>query len=439
MYKWIVIVLFFGTTIPSVIPLYAQQWQLTNIQTEVVLYPRRERFKQYLHQMVKVNLSEPYHPDKEESYNQALDAVTQFMLNDTVTIHYLQQALNTYTLLPSGTQKALLEAILSTQSPAFVTTIQQLLQHEKQPKHLAMMAEYVLQNTTKPRITTIADLQKLLPQTTIDNGDSISLTYLLRQYLLEKRRVPLFLDSSQWCALFALQQQKNEKTIYSIQRHNRNFAGLAIIQNADGRFARDSTGALLVFQQLARSASNMPYFITNGNTPQGMFKVVGTAISHNQLIGPTPNIQMVMPFENDSLFFGTDTLTTLQKQQLYRSLWPTVFQNHAPIWESYHAGYIGRSEIIVHGTTIDPDYFSEQSFFPLVPTMGCLSTYESWNIFNGRLLKSQQLQLTNTFFADGIMNGLLVVLEKDNVQQPVSLSEIESIVNMYENKYHMCK
>jgi len=195
----------------------------------------------------------------------------------------------------------------------------------------------------------------------------------------------------------------------------------------------------LVFQQLARSASNMPYFITNGNTPQGMFKVVGTAISHNQLIGPSPNIQMVMPFENDSLFFGTDTLTTLQKQQLYRSLWPTVFQNHAPIWESYHAGYIGRSEIIVHGTTIDPDYFSEQSFFPLVPTMGCLSTYESWNIFNGRLLKSQQLQLTNTFFADGIMNGLLVVLEKDNVQQPVSLSEIESIVNMYENKYHMCK
>ncbi len=439
MNKWIAIFVFFGTIIPSVTSLYAQQWQLTNIQTEVVLYPRRERFKEYLHQMVKVNLSVPYHADKEESYNQALDAVTQFMLNDTVTIHYLQQALITYAQLPSGTQKALLEAILSMQSPAFVTTIQQLLQHEKQPKHLAMMAEYVLQNTTKPRITTIADLLKLLPQTTIDNGDSISLTNLLRQYLLEKRRVPWFLDSAQWCALFALQQQKHEKTIYSIQRHNRNFAGLAIIQNADGRFARDSTGALLVFQQLARSASNMPYFVTNGNTPQGMFAIVGADISRNQLIGPSPNIQMVMPFENDSLFFGSDTLQNFHKQQLYRSLWPPSLQQYSPIWQAYEAGYIGRSEIIVHGTTIDPDYFLQQPFFPLVPTMGCLCTYENWNIFNGKLLKSQQLQLANAFFADGVMSGKLVVLEKDNVQQPVSLNEVTLLVNAYEHKHIMFK
>ena len=43
--------------------------------------------------------------------------------------------------------------------------------------------------------------------------------------------------------------------------------GLAIIQNADGKFERDERGRLIAVRQLARSGSNLPYFITNGNTP----------------------------------------------------------------------------------------------------------------------------------------------------------------------------
>ena len=64
--------------------------------------------------------------------------------------------------------------------------------------------------------------------------------------------------------------------IYSFQRWNRDYPGMAIIQNGDGSFARDSLGNLLIFQQLARSASDLPYFITSGSTPQGIFSVQGT-------------------------------------------------------------------------------------------------------------------------------------------------------------------
>ena len=37
------------------------------------------------------------------------------------------------------------------------------------------------------------------------------------------------------------------------------------------RFVRHPDGRLMVFQQLARSGSDLPYFITNGSTPQGIF------------------------------------------------------------------------------------------------------------------------------------------------------------------------
>ncbi len=223
--------------------------------------------------------------------------------------------------------------------------------------------------------------------------------------------------------------------IYSFQRWNRDYPGLAVVQNGDGTFARDSHGKLLLFQQLARSASGLPYFITAGNTPQGIYSVQGTGISHNNLIGPTPNLQMLLPFENNLLYWHQLPDSTATFLQNYTLLLPADWRNYLPMLEAVQAGAAGRTAIIAHGSTIDPDYFKDKPFFPLTPTLGCLSTQENWNIYTGKLLQSDQFDFVNTYLArEEDEAGYLLVINLDDKQAPVSRQEIEKMVNEFENK-----
>lgn len=57
--------------------------------------------------------------------------------------------------------------------------------------------------------------------------------------------------------------------------------------------------------------------------------------------------------------------------------------------ESFDAGKLGRSEIIAHGTTINPAYYQNQTYFPNTPSMGCLCSPESWKKKGERIYSSQ--------------------------------------------------
>ncbi|MFN4286093.1 MAG: hypothetical protein ACK4E8_09050 [Lacibacter sp.] len=48
------------------------------------------------------------------------------------------------------------------------------------------------------------------------------------------------------------------------------------------------------------------------------------------------------------------------------------------MWESFEAGRIGRTEIIAHGTTIDPAFYKGQPYWPHTPSLGCLCSPEWW-------------------------------------------------------------
>lgn len=73
-----------------------------------------------------------------------------------------------------------------------------------------------------------------------------------------------------------------------------------MIRKGDGTWLKDSSGEPFRFTQLARSITNLPYYITNGNAPQGLYKINGFDSSSNNWIGPSTNLQMIMPFENGS-------------------------------------------------------------------------------------------------------------------------------------------
>ena len=95
-----------------------------------------------------------------------------------------------------------------------------------------------------------------------------------------------------------------------------------------------------------------------------------------------------------------------------------------PLYESFYAGKAGRTEIIAHGTTINTDYYRNQSFYPLTPTQGCLCTREIWSTVNGKRVESDQQKLVDALKVAGGANGYCMVIEIDDQQKPVSINEI---------------
>jgi hypothetical protein len=398
------------------------------VYSDFVLQQRRTDFDRHMKEKtINAAFALPLNSDTEEKYVEACWAISQFLLRSPQIEKGLRTLITKYPSLENETQRALLEAVYGVYPTIFKNEVRRLNSKETHPKLFAMQAVYQYRlDHSKPAVTLLRkQLQKRFP-----NYREDALLVQLDDYLQThdqrvKRATP---DIKK---IFAYRKQSGQKTIYSFQRWNRDHPGLAIIQETDGSFARDSSGRLKVFQQLARSASDLPYFSTNGSTPQGIYSIQGTAVSRNALIGPTPNIQLVMPNEADSVFWHSvyDSLQTPIAN--YLNLLPQEWRNYVPVTESFYAGKIGRTEIIAHGTTIDPEYFKGKPFYPLTPTMGCLCARESWNSSNGKILQSDQLDLANTFLATPGSTGYLVVINLDNKQQRVNREEIEKIVSSF--------
>jgi hypothetical protein len=233
--------------------------------------------------------------------------------------------------------------------------------------------------------------------------------------------------------LFRYQENRGQKIIYSFQRWNRDYPGMAIIQDADGNFLRDAEGHLLCFEQLARSGSDLPYFLTNGSTPQGVYHLLGTGIAHNNFIGPTPYLSMILPFENSwEKYFGQNRADTNDSLFLYKELFPESWRDYKPMMEAWSAGKSGRRAIIAHGTTLDPEYFKGKPFYLFTPTQGCLCAKELWNPTSGKLLLSEEFNLVSAFLSSPGNRGYLYVINIDNQQKPVTRPEIERLIKEFE-------
>ncbi len=193
----------------------------------------------------------------------------------------------------------------------------------------------------------------------------------------------------------------NQTVLISFQYADRNTPGYLMVRLSNGKWLSDANNKPYQFQQLARSITNMPYYLTNGNTPQGLYKLTGFDSSTNNWIGPTTNLQMLMPFEKDGKnnFFETQNV-----EKEYKELLGSLAEN-INLWQSYEAGKIGRTEIIAHGTTIPTDFYKSTTYFPCTPSLGCLCSPEIWDdngkrelsIQNEWILLLKQRQLNPNF------------------------------------------
>jgi len=400
-----------------------------SISTDFVLYQRRIDFDKNLrNKTITATFSEPLDSNNEDKYREACWAISQFLFQSAEIEKGFTTLFTHYTTLESSTKRALLEAVYGIYPTEYKKEIQYLIQDEKIPKLFAMQSVYL--SRIDQTATNTGALLQLLTQHFPNYHEQVLLTelekYLLYHQTFVAQPIPDIVS------LFRYQKKSGQKMIYSFQRWNRDYPGLAVIQNADGNFCKDAGGKLAVFEQLARSASDLPYFITNGSTPQGIYSIQGTEISHNNFIGPTPNIQLVMPNETDSVFWHTPYDSLQDPLTNYLNLLPESWRSYLPMTESFFAGKAGRTEVIAHGTTIDPDYFKNKPFYPLTPTMGCLCAKETWNIFNGKLIQSEQFNLANSFLSTSGHTGYLIVINLNAQQKAVSRDEIEKMVRAYE-------
>jgi hypothetical protein len=370
----------------------------------------------------------------EDKYLSACWAVSQFLIYSPQVEGGFDTLFHGYASLSYDTKRAFLEGVYAVAPTRYTEAMLGVLEKETDPKLFALCAVYLYRADTS---TENSNMLKIRMVEKFPDYDSLSLLHELAGYLSyngrrRKERTP------EITALFSYQRSRRQKTIYSFQRWDRDYPGLAVIQGEDGRFIRDGLGRVQIFQQLARSGPDLPYFITNGSTPQGVYSIQGTDVSRIGFIGPTPNIQLLMPFESTwEKFFHVDSDSMpgeeeIDSLRLYQELLPPGWRNYAPMMEAWSAGQVGRTEIIAHGTTIDPEYFKDKPFYPLTPTMGCLCARELWNPTSGHPLVSEQLNLVNAWLSKPGKKGYLYVINVDDRHAPVSRTEVEAWITKWE-------
>ena len=286
-------------------------------------------------------------------------------------------------------------------------------------KVFAMCAEYLQASTNNALKKDIAT--RALMKLAADSSNAIlkQLNYRLNEMVKAKVLPPLKDILHQ--AFFA-----NATVVFTFQRINRDYPGISIIRDSAGNFLKDEYGNIFSVPQLARSINNLPGYLSNGNTPQGIFRMKGFDVSNSNFIGPTKNIQLTMPAETSLQHFMNDSTITdsVWKEGWYKKLLPLSWTNYFPIYETYYAGKAGRTEIIAHGSTVDPRYYKGQPYYPLTPTLGCLCTKEIWNEEDGKRTASDQQKLVDALQKAGGANGYYVLIELNDEQRPVTISDI---------------
>lgn len=370
------------------------------------------------------NLSLPLTTENEESWEDAFYSMALLNYRTLWLDNRIRLSFDSIGSRSPEFQRSLLEMISTVYPSAFKKEVLQMAENisTDNAKVFAMCAEYVYRKDSSAEVVLNA----------LNNIHRYALFYdtekgaTILQMLYQSLSKPSFSNTAKIIKTITAKTYLPGNTIvYSFQRHNRNYPGIVMVRKPDGSFVTGTGGNIFYTQQLARSVSNLPFYLTNGNTPQGIFRMNGFDISKSLAIGPTTNIQLMMPFETTPQFFLKDpSITdTIWNESLYKKLLPAAFADEPALLQTYFASRIGRTEIIAHGTTVDPEYYRNQPYYPHTPTQGCLCTREIWDATGKRSVSDQQA-LADAVKKTGSADGYLIVIELDDRPQPVSIEEI---------------
>ncbi|MFN0082655.1 MAG: hypothetical protein ACKVOM_09085 [Ferruginibacter sp.] len=412
------IILTAALTLSAAVFLYAQN---NGPYFKDALKENREKFYKKIIISINKNLSLPFTAENEDQLRSAFYNIGLVKYKTTFVNNRIDSAVKTMRLRSEDYQKALINLINSDYPKKYASYVFAIFKKTTDAKLMAMAANYLLPTVTPMQVKAMQlQTNTLLTQST-DNAILYELTEQLKNY--NKKIVTPSIKT-----FFAKNYLPGQVLVFSFQRKDRNYPGLTLVRDTAGDFVKNEDGNYFAVGQLARSLSNMPGYITNGNTPQGIFKMNGFDTSSNFFIGPTTNIQLSMPHEYHPFVVDGNLLDTTWSLQQYKDLLPNNFRNYHPIYGTFYAGKAGRTEIISHGTTIDTSFYTNQSYAPYSPSAGCLCTKEIWSNKTGYLQISDQLLLTQAIQKAGGPYGYLIVVELDDKKQAVKLKDILSLI-----------
>ena len=320
-------------------------------------------------------------------------------------------------------KKEFLQLINSDYPEKYRAQVKSLLNNTDDPLLFAMEVNYLLHTASANELKMMEQLAAkrllALPE------DAVLQALNMQLNNISKKMIPPSLS-----AFFDPAYLPGQVIVFSFQRKNRNFPGLAMVRASNGKMLKNDDGTFFSVGQLARSESNMPGYISLGNTPQGIFRMDGFDTSKNFFIGPTTNIQLTLPFEFKASHFFRDSSLADNDWQIkrYSALLPENFRNDEALSGTWYAGKAGRNELIAHGTTIDPAYYQHTGYGPYSPSAGCLVAKEKWNEQTGMLQSSDELLLSEAVKKAGGAKGYLIVIETGDKQFPVSVNDIRPYI-----------
>lgn len=368
-------------------------------------------------------LSQPLTDSTEELWQDAFASMELVYHTSPWEESRLRYAFDSVEYRSPGFQRSFIELIFANYPTQFKTEINSFLQKTTNQKVFAMCAEYLLRSNNDSANKEM--LFKLMQSRFHDFQQPILLS-LVKKLVGPQPSTPDLSD------LFDKKYLPGSVVLFSFQRKNRDYPGLVIVRDGRGNFIKNADSTVFYVNQLARSLSNLPGYLTDGSTPQGVFRMKGFDVSRSSFIGPTINIQLTMPGETSIRHFLKDSSLTdsVWTEAWYSKLLPLSLRSYFPIYQTYFAGMAGRTEIIAHGTTVDANYYRSRKFFPYTPTEGCLCTKEAWSPDTGRRIESDQQKLVDAIKQAGGPDGYCIVLEIDDGQRPVTIEDALHLISI---------
>ncbi len=376
---------------------------------------------------IRLSLAAPSDARPDNGVADALDAVAFLNTEREQMLDLLLDQLSALPTKPASHQRAILTSAYSLYATESAAQLMPLLKTISTPREFSIAAYAVLKADSSAAVK--AKLRDILQRRFPDGTNEPRLRALDHVLTADvedelKKRPPLG-------DLLSADFRRGVPVIFSFQRKDRARFGLAVVRGASGKFVRNADGSIFNIAHLAMALSNLPGTITNGNTPQGLFTIVGSGTATNPWIGPTPYLESKVPIEASvaefehnpnvaALLNSSDEWTEAR----YESFLPASWRNYFPFKEAFLAGQAGRNEMLLHGTVINSEYYRGASFYPGTPSAGCLVAMETWSKADGRMVSSDQLSLAKAFTADGLDRGYLVVVELDDRLDAVVLDEV---------------
>jgi hypothetical protein len=392
--------------------------------------------KQRLTKSIKEAFTLPINNENGLAYESALWAMLMLEYKPTEAITVIKKGLQDFTLLEPSLQNSLLETVYALYPKDFEKEILNLVSFQFNnltPKQFAVCGEY-LYNVNPKKHSKM--LKNICTDAFLKNLDNVS-----NQLYFGNLSTRIINRSKKWdnkneiaflSKIVNNQILPNKNVIISVQNKNRDYPGIVIIRDSAGKIVLQND-TIMYTQQLARAVTNLPFYISNGNTPQGIFRINGLGVSKNSQIGPTENFQLCMPFEcKVSHFFDEQINDTVWSPLLYESIYtqtttkdlnPFAFLN-----EAAHAGQVGRFEIIAHGTAVNTEYYKGKPYFGFTPTAGCLQAKEIWDYKTGQRIYSDQQKLVDAYKSIGATKSYLIVLDIIDEKRPVTINDVKKIV-----------